>query len=178
MKPINVNLGCGHQKKEGFINIDCRCEVKPDVVSDIRCGLDFQDNSVDELHADEVLEHFPPDEVDKIMHEIHRVMKQDGLVIINVPHFTKSGRSYLHYWGADRLWLKRDYNEYNPSHQFMLHSVRYKYAGYDYTFLDAILNRIKPLVDKILGYWIGGIENVEFILTPIKQAGVREENSG
>ena len=30
-KPVKLNLGCGHRKLDGWVNIDNREEVKPDL---------------------------------------------------------------------------------------------------------------------------------------------------
>jgi len=45
---LKLNLGCGLDKREGYINLDVRKEVKPDIVCDLEHSfLPFTDESVD-----------------------------------------------------------------------------------------------------------------------------------
>lgn len=74
-----LNLGCGTQHKEGYINIDKRPEVKPDIVRDILRGLPFSDDSVDEVYSQDFLEHIPQAEVVWVMNEIWRVLKRGSV---------------------------------------------------------------------------------------------------
>ena len=72
---IKLNLGCGLRKMEGYINIDSRAEVKPDLVCDIAKGLPYK---VDEIMAIDCLEHLENMEVLNLMDEIWRVLKHGG----------------------------------------------------------------------------------------------------
>ena len=40
-----LQIGCGWNKMNGFVNIDKTSDVKPDLVVNIEEGLPFQDNS-------------------------------------------------------------------------------------------------------------------------------------
>lgn len=55
---IKLNLGCGDRKLHGFVNIDGREDVNPDVVAPIT-HINEKYNSVDLIYACHVLEHFP-----------------------------------------------------------------------------------------------------------------------
>ena len=80
---VRLNLGCGHDYREGFINVDSsgtRCDVHCDLVGD---NLPFEDKSVDYILASHLLEHLP--DFGKIMNECHRVLKQGGIFDIIVP---------------------------------------------------------------------------------------------
>jgi len=76
---INLNLGCGLRPLEGYVNIDNRAEVKPDVVCDVIEGLPYPDNSVDIVRAHDFLEHIPIGKTIKVMNEIWRVLKPAGM---------------------------------------------------------------------------------------------------
>ena len=54
-----LNLGCGDRKLHGFVNIDVREDIKPDVVCDITAINSQYDNEVELIYACHVLEHFP-----------------------------------------------------------------------------------------------------------------------
>lgn len=82
---VKLNLGCGFRKVEGFINIDNRPEVEPDLVHDITQGLPYRDNEVDEIVAVDCLEHLERMEVLRLMDEIWRVLKQGGIFKHRTP---------------------------------------------------------------------------------------------
>ncbi|GAF98332.1 unnamed protein product, partial [marine sediment metagenome] len=76
---IKLNLGCGLKRSgNGFVNIDNRAEVNPDLVHDITTGLSYKDNEVDEIVAVDFIEHLERMEVLNLMDEIWRVLKHEG----------------------------------------------------------------------------------------------------
>ncbi len=86
-----LNLGCGLRPKpqsSGWINIDFDPTCMPDIVRDIKNGLPFDDNSVDEIYISHVLEHLYWEDFYFVMREIWRVCKPDAKVEIRLP---KSG---------------------------------------------------------------------------------------
>lgn len=86
-----LNLGCGKRILKGYINIDFpnnAYDSQPDMALDIR-KLPFEDNSVDEILAVHVWEHFYLNEVDGIIEEWKRVLKEDGTLILEMPCLDK-----------------------------------------------------------------------------------------
>lgn len=84
---MKLNLGCGHNKMEGFVNVD-RAH-SPDVVHDLETfPWPWPDSSVEEIRANHVLEHLGKDaEVFiGVMKEMYRVCKAGAKVEIVVPH--------------------------------------------------------------------------------------------
>jgi len=55
---VKLNVGCGNRKIHGFLNIDGRSNVYPDMVCDIS-EIDTKFVEVDLIYACHVLEHFP-----------------------------------------------------------------------------------------------------------------------
>jgi len=53
---IKLNLGCGQDIKDGYINIDT-CPFNNKVVIDDIKNLSFAPNSIDEIYAKDILEH-------------------------------------------------------------------------------------------------------------------------
>lgn len=84
---VRLNLGCGlkHQHMDGFINIDNRPEVEPDLICDISKGLPYEDNTVDEVLALDFIEHLERHEVIFLMDEIYRVLKPNGIFYHRTP---------------------------------------------------------------------------------------------
>jgi glycosyltransferase involved in cell wall biosynthesis/predicted SAM-dependent methyltransferase len=98
---VLLNLGCGRDIREGFINIDLFGSDQRVVGMDIR-KLDLPDNSADLILASDILEHFSHREVDSILKEWARVLKPGGELIIRCPNLKLQARAYLSgKWDAD-----------------------------------------------------------------------------
>ena len=85
-----LNLGCGFDHREGWVNADKFPECRPDVLMDIeRPHWPFKDNEFDHILMKHVLEHVGADfnGFKQVMQELYRVVKPDGLIEIQVPHF-------------------------------------------------------------------------------------------
>ncbi len=85
---MRLNLGSGETPLEGYENLDRKTgqEVYP---------LPFEDESVDEIRASHVLEHFPHREVGGVLAEWVRVLKPGGILKIAVPNFEWIAQHYL-----------------------------------------------------------------------------------
>lgn len=83
-----LNLGCGYNKLDGYINVDHDVNCNPDIVADLEGTLPFEDSSVDEIVLFHVLEHLGQDTKTylNIWKEFYRVLKNKGIVRITVPH--------------------------------------------------------------------------------------------
>ena len=55
---MKLNLGCGNRKIHGFVNVDARKDVFPDVIYDV-AKIHEKFENVDLVYACHVLEHFP-----------------------------------------------------------------------------------------------------------------------
>ena len=84
---LKLDIGCGLNKKDGFIGIDKSPDVGADYVVDIEhAKLPFDDSSVDEIHCAHLVEHL--NELVHFMNECHRVLKKDGVLTILAPYYT------------------------------------------------------------------------------------------
>lgn len=77
---VKLNLGSGPQKIPGYTNIDRSLGTEAYPLADA-------DNSVEEIRASHVLEHFPHGEIPAVLAEWVRVLKPGGLLKIAVPDF-------------------------------------------------------------------------------------------
>ena len=82
---MKLNIGSGPQKLSGYVNVDIRKELNPDVVCDIKYLEPFEDNSVDEIKAHHVLEHFQQWLTRIVLRKWCEKLKPDGLISIEVP---------------------------------------------------------------------------------------------
>lgn len=84
---INLHLGCGGFDHPKFINIDGFPFPHVHYVQPIGNLEQFKNKSVDLIYACHCLEHFTRREVDRVLAEWFRVLKNGGTLRISVPDF-------------------------------------------------------------------------------------------
>ena len=108
---MNINLGCGKNKLEDYINVDADPEMNPDVV--LVLGKDkfpWETESIDRVVMGHTLEHIPRDFHFRILNEINRVLKIDGDLMVSFPDFEKISKNYLeNLHGVQDFWEKTIY---------------------------------------------------------------------
>ena len=85
--PIKLNLGCGEDRKDGYINVDKF--GRPDLLHDLETfPWPWEDKSVSEILLKHVLEHLgeATDIYLKIIKELYRISLPDAKIFIIVPH--------------------------------------------------------------------------------------------
>lgn len=115
---MKLNLGCGDDRRDGYVNVDLRSEVA-DVVCDVT-DLPFGDGSVDEVLASDIAEHFPRERLPAMFAEWRRVLRPGGTLTLRVPNLLKLSEAIArnperadslienvyggHRWGPDGAW--------------------------------------------------------------------------
>jgi hypothetical protein len=93
-----INLGSGKDYRYGYLNIDLREEVCPDIIYDLSQNINFpihcnsnllgkvtlDENQIDEIIANDVLEHVP--NLEALMGNCLKLLKIGGVFRINVPY--------------------------------------------------------------------------------------------
>jgi ubiquinone/menaquinone biosynthesis C-methylase UbiE len=83
-KPTLLNLGCGFNKIDNFVNVDAFDNCEPDVKHDLNSfPYPWGDNSVDGIEMWHVLEHIP--NWWEAFEECARILKPGGYLHIRVP---------------------------------------------------------------------------------------------
>jgi predicted SAM-dependent methyltransferase len=85
-----LNLGCGFDKREGWVNADHFAECEPDLLFNIEdVPWPIADSSYDQILMKHVLEHVGASFADfrAIMQELYRILTPGGLLEIHVPHY-------------------------------------------------------------------------------------------
>jgi glycosyltransferase involved in cell wall biosynthesis len=108
--PVRLNVGCGPDIRAGYLNLDFNANPGVDVVCDVR-HLPFDDASVDEILANDVLEHFPFAETLDVLREWRRVLRVDGRIVLRVPNL--EGLIEL-YKTRPRGWRREDAKLVDP----------------------------------------------------------------
>ena len=78
---MKLNLGCGYNKMDGFLNVDNQIRCQPDMIVDLEeLPWPFESNSADELVLCHVLEHLGEtrDIYLRIIQEIYRVCQHEA----------------------------------------------------------------------------------------------------
>jgi len=83
-----LELGCGGIRRcPGSITVDRNSNSVADVIHDLDCfPYPFSDNEFDIVIAEHVLEHLT--DIIKVVEELHRILKQGGVLYVDVPHFS------------------------------------------------------------------------------------------
>ena len=96
-----LNLGCGGNLLDGFINADFFYKTwkKSNPIRqwmlDLRYDLDCGDETFDGIYTEHTLEHLTYDSVEKLLSELHRVLKRDAYIRITVPDCDKYVKFYI-----------------------------------------------------------------------------------
>ena len=77
-----LNLGCGFDYRQGYVNVDMHERHKPDVVANVLDLASFPTGFYEELIAQDVLEHVTRDDVRKALFEWNRVLALGGKIFI------------------------------------------------------------------------------------------------
>ena len=114
-QPLRIDLGCGINKPEGFVGVDVYPGSGVDIVANLSRRFPFEDNSVDEIRAHDVIEHIQ----DRIhtMNEIWRVCKPGAKVDIRVPSTDGRGAfqdpTHISFWNINSfLYYCNEYPAY------------------------------------------------------------------
>lgn len=84
---VRLHLGCGMERRKGWINIDVQPELRPDVLSVANHLPMFADATVDLIEANHLFEHFTYDEARAALAEWARVLRDGGELYLELPDF-------------------------------------------------------------------------------------------
>jgi predicted SAM-dependent methyltransferase len=83
--PDRLNLGCGYDRREGYLNVDIHAFHSPDLVADVT-NLDMlPSGGFREIIAQDVLEHLPRTSTVTVLREWNRLLSVGGLLHLRVP---------------------------------------------------------------------------------------------
>ena len=183
-----LNLGCGNFKKEGYINLDWVKSVKPNVIHDLNSiPYPFKNNYFDLIEGDHILEHLKSPF--KILIELHRILKNNGKLIIKIPHFSRGFTHPEHNTGFGISlpnYFNRSFQGGYMGVEFKLIKMKLNWSAqpylkkqlysrpvfYSLQFFKVIINffaNLSPnLCSRIWCYWVGGFEETTFEFQCIK----------
>jgi predicted SAM-dependent methyltransferase len=83
--PDRINIGCGWDHRDGYLNVDFQDFHKPDLLADVRDLSMLPSDHYVEVIAQDVLEHLERDEIDPALNEWARLLKVGGTLVVRVP---------------------------------------------------------------------------------------------
>lgn len=98
--PLKLNLGSGPTKMDGFLSVDCIDFPEVDVKADLTKKWPWKNDTVEEVAASHVVEHFTSTERIHFVNELWRVLVPGGKATITTPNWS-SCRAYgdpTHQW--------------------------------------------------------------------------------
>lgn len=107
-KLISLNLGCGKDKRVGFVNVDVDRRLKPDIIHDLAKPLPFSPKTVSKILLQDVLEHFTQKNALKLLKECRRVLASEGELMIRVPNVNQILKKYKNHPDIAMLFLYGD----------------------------------------------------------------------
>jgi predicted SAM-dependent methyltransferase len=160
-----IHLGCGEKKIEGFLNVDIRPELNPDIIDDISKLNKIENSSVNLIYACHVLEHFGRHEYKNVLKRWYEILSDGGTLRISVPDFEKvveyynkhknlksllgflyGGQNYpenFHFCTFDFLTLESVLKEIGFSHV-----KTYDWRKTEHSFIDDYSQAYIPHMDK------------------------------
>jgi len=188
--PLRLNLGCGENKKDGYVNVDFQAHVQPDVVHDLnKQPFPFDDDQFELIEAFHVLEHL--DRPFQVMQELHRILKPGGVLHVRVPHFSRGMTHAEHKAGFDVTFPQY----FNPNFtksgyfgvSFDLAKMELHWMAFFHLLpfmgvsrpvivclraLNAVISCIANLspsaCSRLWCFWVGGFEEIEFQFRTLK----------
>ena len=91
---LKLNIGCGHEYKKGYVNIDAfDSSIADKKMSAL--NLEFDDDSFTQVECVQVLEHLGAAKSIYALAEVYRVLKPEGVFIIVTPDLRNSFKIFL-----------------------------------------------------------------------------------
>ena len=91
---MKLNLACGNDIREGYLNIDLYNDAA-DVKYDITDMKDFNNSVADEILVYHIIEHFDVLQADAVLAEWFRVLKQNGIFKIETPDLFSTCKAFI-----------------------------------------------------------------------------------
>lgn len=183
--PLKINLGSSGFNEPGYINVDIRSAIKPDVIHDLNVfPYPFKGDSADDIRLVHVLEHLEKPFL--VMQELHRILKPGGTLYIAVPHFSRGFTHAEHTHGFDvsfPYYFTMRFPEQFYGAEYELVSLRLNWIsqitmrylpklgfGIVTRFLLNVLHvvftalaNLSPMAcSRLWCFWVGGFEEIEF----------------
>lgn len=131
---IRLNLGGRNKPISGFLTVDLSTEHEADIRADVSDLSQFEDNSISEIYASQILEHFPHVRTQYVLEEWYRVLKKGARITIGVPDFARAVELYQKCGLVDFV--------VNLLYGDQGYDLAYHYRPFTFGTLAALLNQV------------------------------------
>lgn len=101
---MKLNLGCAKDVKTGWVNVDMFYQ-HPEVINKNILDLEYEDNTIEQIHAHDIIEHLPYNIALQNLKKWHGWLKEGGEISIQTTNFDKIIEAY-----KDSVWTLYDLN--------------------------------------------------------------------
>ena len=140
LKLDNLHLGCGNVHINNWCNVDVLETGATDLILDIKTLPGIPDSSVFKIYSCHVLEHFPTNQILKILTRWHEVLQSGGELRISVPDLDSITRIYQknidHFnTPGNQPWIALIYG--GQKDQFDFHKTGFNFCWLSYLLMQA-----------------------------------------
>jgi len=100
---MKLHIGCGKRFIQGYKHVDIISYEHIDFVQDAMDLHLIQNETVSEIYACHVLEHFKRHQIETVLIEWNRVLKVGGVLRLSVPNFNAIIEEYLQHGDISKL---------------------------------------------------------------------------
>ena len=153
---MKLNIGCGTDIKEGYINIDIEDYKGVNIKHDLnKFPYPFADNTIEEVYMEHILEHL--DNQQKVIEEVYRILKPkckftliypfwNSIMTAGFGHKFVYSQFFINYFIKPKYRTKEVRREYSNV-QFKL--IEERYVPYNSRFFRRLSNYITSITKEI-----------------------------
>jgi len=128
-----LNLGCGPNMNDKFVNMDRWWRPGLDVCCDITEGLPLSSQSVDGIFTEHCLEHITMDQCRAVLKECRRLLRPGGTLRIVIPDAAIFAKLYIQALSGEEVQFP--YSSEYPSYTPMMHVNRiFREHGHQFAY--------------------------------------------
>ena len=135
---MKLNLGCGNDRRDGYVNVDIRPDAPADLHEDVANLASVHDEQAEGVLALDILEHFPTTETESVLAEWHRVLAPGGALVVRVPNMTALAHALIAGSPDPALIIRNIYggHRWGPGGCYDTH-----HTGWTPAMLESLLDR-------------------------------------
>jgi len=141
---LKLNLGGRGTRIEGFKTVDLSEEHDVDIRADVSSLPGIATNTVAEIYASQILEHFPHTKTLDVLREWHRILAPGGKIVIGVPDFARAIELYTQY-GLTEYIVNFLYGD--QIYDLAFHYAPFTFARLAFQLSKAGFTRVRRLVE-------------------------------
>ena len=141
---IRLNLGCGDQLLQGWTNCDLHNPLAEKQFDASK--VPYPDNTVDEIAAYHLIEHFKYHDAFDVLREWYRALKPGGKLTLETPDFLETCRDFVN---GDEQWRIKLYSHFfawphlpGQTHYFLYTETQLRWTLEQCGFIN--IQRVKP----------------------------------